>query len=92
MLGQAGQPGALSDQRAASGAGPGAAASRGGTGGALADPNGETPPSSDNAGGGGGAAGRIRINSTAQPVVEGIVSPAPSIGPIPSLILPAVMN
>lgn len=52
------------------------------------DQNGETPPSSDNAGGGGGAAGRVRINSTDMPTVGGIVSPVPTIGPIPSLVLP----
>lgn len=75
--GSAGSDGLAGESRAPGAPDPGDYASRGATGGAARDPDGETAPWHDtNGGGGGGGAGRIRLNSRySSAAVSGIISP-----------------
>jgi len=62
----------------------------GGDGGAGVVPAGQPGLDNDSAGGGGGAVGRVRLNATTTPTVDGLVSPAESTGAFTLGSLPIV--
>jgi len=70
----------VSDTPATGGTANGEQSGPGGDGAAGTQGEGQAGIVQDNAGGGGGAVGRIRINSSSTPTVDGTVSPADATG------------